>query len=127
MIRRPPISTRTDTLFPYTTLFRSYDDPDNVGINQSPDSGFAFRNVAVKARLIVYVVTEAVPLDDASLLIPHRLRPTRHPAIDAVSAPSAITHGERNHRDEATHGEVTELRCVLRMDGPAEGLPPAYA
>src|SRR3546814_14020610 len=24
MIRRPPISTRTDTLFPYTTLFRSY-------------------------------------------------------------------------------------------------------
>src|SRR3546814_2281477 len=26
MIRRPPRSTRTDTLFPYTTLFRS-DDP----------------------------------------------------------------------------------------------------
>src|SRR3546814_14776120 len=25
MIRRPPISTRTDTLFPYTTLFRSAD------------------------------------------------------------------------------------------------------
>src|SRR3546814_662381 len=27
MIRRPPRSTRTDTLFPYTTLFRS-DRPD---------------------------------------------------------------------------------------------------
>src|SRR3546814_10978453 len=26
MIRRPPRSTRTDTLFPYTTLFRSYVD-----------------------------------------------------------------------------------------------------
>src|SRR3546814_7721069 len=25
MIRRPPSSTRTDTLFPYTTLFRSVD------------------------------------------------------------------------------------------------------
>src|SRR3546814_20654414 len=24
IIRRPPRSTRTDTLFPYTTLFRSY-------------------------------------------------------------------------------------------------------
>src|SRR3546814_2008597 len=24
MIRRPPVSTRTDTLFPYTTLFRSF-------------------------------------------------------------------------------------------------------
>src|SRR3546814_20192405 len=27
MIRRPPRSTRTDTLFPYTTLFRSVDEP----------------------------------------------------------------------------------------------------
>src|SRR3546814_13842969 len=27
MIRRPPRSTRTDTLFPYTTLFRSPDVP----------------------------------------------------------------------------------------------------
>src|SRR3546814_11230113 len=26
-IRRPPRSTRTDTLFPYTTLFRSPKDP----------------------------------------------------------------------------------------------------
>src|SRR3546814_2863402 len=26
MIRRPPRSTRTDTLFPYTTLFRSVED-----------------------------------------------------------------------------------------------------
>src|SRR3546814_6585082 len=26
MIRQPPRSTRTDTLFPYTTLFRSLDD-----------------------------------------------------------------------------------------------------
>src|SRR3546814_12957948 len=28
MIRRPPRSTRTDTLFPYTTLFRSLGMPD---------------------------------------------------------------------------------------------------
>src|SRR3546814_6751904 len=27
MIRRPPRSTRTDTLFPYTTLFRSWSAP----------------------------------------------------------------------------------------------------
>src|SRR3546814_5351422 len=27
MIRRPPRSTRTDALFPYTTLFRSHDRP----------------------------------------------------------------------------------------------------
>src|SRR3546814_17991268 len=35
MIRRPPRSTRTDTLFPYTTLFRS---PDAAGPRHSPAS-----------------------------------------------------------------------------------------
>src|SRR3546814_19943043 len=32
MIRRPPRSTRTDTLFPYTTLFRSADAGDDDGV-----------------------------------------------------------------------------------------------
>src|SRR3546814_11948195 len=43
MCRRPPRSTRTDTLFPYTTLFRSLDYvaaqkrdalPDNVTVEE---------------------------------------------------------------------------------------------
>src|SRR3546814_3182690 len=34
MIRRPPRSTRTDTLFPYTTLFRSIEIPAEA---QHPD------------------------------------------------------------------------------------------
>src|SRR3546814_16645754 len=38
MIRRPPRSTRTDTLFPYTTLFRSF------------LAGFLSRKWLVKAR-----------------------------------------------------------------------------
>src|SRR3546814_818584 len=38
MIRRPPRSTRTDTLFPYTTLFRSGQGGDGVatGIDWTP-------------------------------------------------------------------------------------------
>src|SRR3546814_14622072 len=35
MIRRPPRSTRTDTLFPYTTLFRSPDLPVPVRCQHS--------------------------------------------------------------------------------------------
>src|SRR3546814_2577320 len=31
MIRRPPRSTRTDTLFPYTTLFRSFRLTTDIG------------------------------------------------------------------------------------------------
>src|SRR3546814_10401739 len=38
MIRRPPISTRTDTLFPYTTLFRSRGRKGDSGIRPGPDS-----------------------------------------------------------------------------------------
>src|SRR3546814_4490062 len=36
MIRRPPRSTRTDTLFPYTTLFRSA--PGAAGIGEDEDA-----------------------------------------------------------------------------------------
>src|SRR3546814_6635431 len=32
MLRRPPRSTRTDTLFPYTTLFRSYDQGRGLSV-----------------------------------------------------------------------------------------------
>src|SRR3546814_12723620 len=36
MIRRPPRSTRTDTLFPYTTRFRSR---PSAGVVERPDAG----------------------------------------------------------------------------------------
>src|SRR3546814_1390218 len=41
MIRRPPRSTRTDTLFPYTTLFRSL----GAGAEPRPDSRYAVSKV----------------------------------------------------------------------------------
>src|SRR3546814_10927199 len=47
MIRRPPRSTRTDTLFPYTTLFRSPDDAPRLMGNRA----FLGLNVAT---LMVY-------------------------------------------------------------------------
>src|SRR3546814_4918448 len=43
MIRRPPRSTRTDTLFPYTTLFRSPESRDPPKI---PDDGQREHGVA---------------------------------------------------------------------------------
>src|SRR3546814_3236625 len=36
MIRRPPRSTRTDTLFPYTTLFRSVDGSNVTQLTNDP-------------------------------------------------------------------------------------------
>src|SRR3546814_4956458 len=39
MIRRPPRSTRTDTLFPYTTLFRSDASIESTTPSSSSSSG----------------------------------------------------------------------------------------
>src|SRR3546814_7054147 len=40
MIRRPPRSTRTDTLFPYTTLFRSLFPLGRTPPSSAPSSSF---------------------------------------------------------------------------------------
>src|SRR3546814_11998735 len=47
MIRRPPRSTRTDTLFPYTTLFRSIEGLKvaRASIEQAGGESFQFTNV----------------------------------------------------------------------------------
>src|SRR3546814_1425016 len=51
MIRRPPRSTRTDTLFPYTTLFRSRQGPDACGRwNGVGDHRMGWRDTAGLSR-----------------------------------------------------------------------------
>src|SRR3546814_10251285 len=56
MIRRPPRSTRTDTLFPYTTLFRS---DEAIGLNRNalaaligagPDRGLSITAPSLTSR-----------------------------------------------------------------------------
>src|SRR3546814_6341085 len=53
MIRRPPRSTRTDTLFPYTTLFRSGDAAANIagvrGQAEATAQGILQGNVGAQA------------------------------------------------------------------------------
>src|SRR3546814_6182340 len=57
MIRRPPRSTRTDTLFPYTTLFRSSRPP---GPRSAPPAIGVFRRcftlIMEPARRVAYGV-----------------------------------------------------------------------
>src|SRR3546814_5783899 len=45
MIRRPPRSTRTDTLFPYTTLFRSVTIQADIIKQKLPTNNFGFREI----------------------------------------------------------------------------------
>src|SRR3546814_2449978 len=56
MIRRPPRSTRTDTLFPYTTLFRSIGEhpPTGTILTCNFDAGFKEPEM-VKRRPVIVV------------------------------------------------------------------------
>src|SRR3546814_4500481 len=51
MIRRPPRSTRTDTLFPYTTLFRSQPARDGrTQVDQDAEAQHPVQRVAIAGR-----------------------------------------------------------------------------
>src|SRR3546814_1923458 len=62
MIRRPPRSTRTDTLFPYTTLFRS----QRLAGARRADQQTALRDLAAEALELLRVAQE---LDDLLQLL----------------------------------------------------------
>src|SRR3546814_1358424 len=56
MIRRPPRSTRTDTLFPYTTLFRS-----RIAVTVGTKTGYAaFDPSASSGSALVFTYTVAL-------------------------------------------------------------------
>src|SRR3546814_5148466 len=68
MIRRPPRSTRTDTLFPYTTLFRSM----AVGVVtrlQRPGNGVPIHALAGQQPPVVVVVTGGDDLAAAAVIV----------------------------------------------------------
>src|SRR3546814_10698174 len=70
MIRRPPRSTRTDTLFPYTTLFRStgvFDDKYLYDENANISSIVDLLPRYVRTRVMTYddldrLITTASPM-----------------------------------------------------------------
>src|SRR3546814_1933676 len=87
MIRRPPRSTRTDTLFPYTTLFRSFDDNYTYTIenkivtirrNTSSTTNTTTQRAQQNGRLIGKVTSSsAIALAGATVEVPE-LRSEEH-------------------------------------------------
>src|SRR3546814_15089051 len=71
MIRRPPRSTRTDTLFPYTTLFRSRWPAERRGAVESGADPLAAIENDLQASVAHLPVRRRT-------LPPHPLRPHRH-------------------------------------------------
>src|SRR3546814_12737121 len=78
MKRRPPRSTRTDTLFPYTTLFRSGDDhlpPDGKVVHPVPPL------VVVAGQSRGRAFTSRVVQDQAAIVDARLCRAGRVPAV----------------------------------------------
>src|SRR3546814_15292450 len=121
MIRRPPRSTRTDTLFPYTTLFRSADT-----------HSFIYRDPAM-ARLMDLV--HAIASSEASILITgdsgtgkevvariiHKAsKRAQRPfvAINCAAIPAAMLESALfGHAKEAFTGAVASRRSEKRRVG----------
>src|SRR3546814_6726450 len=78
MIRRPPRSTRTDTLFPYTTLFRSRANPYGLSAASAARAGSSAR--ARVSRVIARPQTARMTRDErvADILRAARDRSEEH-------------------------------------------------
>src|SRR3546814_20786288 len=72
MIRRPPRSTRTDTLFPYTTLFRSLGRPARrlaLDLLDHPAGLHRFRPLLENVGVLVAAREVVVALDEEPVLL----------------------------------------------------------
>src|SRR3546814_17121455 len=108
MIRRPPRSTRTDTLFPYTTLFRSVGDGP---IGDARD--FLFAAAKAAERLAMLRKDELAALHPAGArlaeLAKNRVDSARRAAIDR-EAPDRLFAAVARPRENAPPGAGRDLR-----------------
>src|SRR3546814_4736246 len=96
MIRRPPRSTRTDTLFPYTTLFRSLHARQRA--DRAGDAGAGDRDAETLSRY-----REDAFRGPIASAFPHRSRGgARAPAVAAAPAARSEEH-------------TSELQSLMRI------------
>src|SRR3546814_7227669 len=129
MVRRPPRSTRTDALFPYTTLFRSgeavrggaeFDLVGRLALEQPREVGgevhrLALGEVEQDRRYVAAVRAEVDAIDDVRLVFARR-KPRRLAVggdfgqrIDRRAAGVLILGGIGVNRDEQVDRKSTRL------------------
>src|SRR3546814_3220039 len=120
MIRRPPRSTRTDTLFPYTTLFRSGDEAIIVSTYTHRDGGGVEITAAVEQRVDEDFATEEaqnlrygsgngrlfVPDEDFGELDPAELGALIGDSLSWHGIPARIARSEEH---------TSELQSLMRI------------
>src|SRR3546814_6697249 len=112
MIRRPPRSTRTDTLFPYTTLFRS------VAQQQPHQAGLAIE-ISEQPSPRPQVVLSILPQQVGGVAIEDIMK--AHPSGEHGEAPQgpAPKAGPAPHRDQqCVEGNGLMLDLLDRVPAP---------
>src|SRR3546814_2057287 len=108
MIRRPPRSTRTDTLFPDTTLFRSSaEDPVDTYLVVRDELDAYGAGLAEKAEIVVLNKMDAVDAKTLSRLMKKLEKKSGAPVL----AMSGAT-GEGVERSEE---HTSELQSLMRI------------
>src|SRR3546814_10153145 len=145
MVRRPPRSTRTDTLFPYTTLFRSSSrmrgrEPlyRRLGVTDTPTAHH-------HAALLLEIASQAAPAPDDVLVHEHCLawladaldRDDRDvpPALEALQAKPALLNllgepvwpGEAAWRESVALAQPFAGEIDARLVAPPPVARPAQA
>src|SRR3546814_17395288 len=102
MIRRPPRSTRTDTLFPYTTLFRS---PSHGSMTEAKKAYMACRASFMVLSLLHASGTSISLATGAS-------RPARHSTSNTASS-AAVSDAPAGDRQSVVSGKRVSVRVDL--------------
>src|SRR3546814_19036073 len=106
MIRRPPRTTRTSTLFPYTTLFRSCDGPSAGQQLEAFDALWALDDFDGPRPAVGEGLEQLLATIDAVGEYMAQSRPASAQRAHQRHGPVAVLHvgGVRQHGAPETHG-----------------------
>src|SRR3546814_1854542 len=116
MRRRPPRSTRTDTLFPYTTLFRSADQRRRAFADRVAQIAARDQRVAVVAEIIDALVERHIVIVEAVASKGRQALGQRHADVDLESGRRLFEGRLAIIVDEVERVEIAALDAAADRD-----------
>src|SRR3546814_10965836 len=126
MIRPPPTSTLTDTLFPYPTLFRSGRD-DGPGITPHPEEADLAAALAGSHADVVFAGHTHQPTDRVvGGMRAVNLGSVSNPIVDDLRASYVVLHSDRQGHLVAHRRVAYDRGAFLRTIAPSGHPAPYY-
>src|SRR3546814_6647635 len=110
MIRRPPRSTRTDTLFPYTTLFRSDSKTSPAAFDKGLATACAAKEAAYRNAIMASEKAAGASAAEAEELASMDIEDLETNTKDLYRL-----HMEQGTRPERSEEHTSELQSLMRI------------